>query len=183
MKIYFSASHYQKDLLKNCYRIIDYLQKTKHEVFEYLVPHGLSNNQEITVKHLKQLFKGWSAYLSDCDCAIFEASYPSSVHVGFDMGAALNRGKPIVILYQEKRNPVFIPEFYSPKIIKCEYDQASLERTVDWALAEAEKLSNRRFTFFISPEIENYLNEIIKEQNVSRSEFIRHLIEEKMRQD
>lgn len=65
-------------------------------------------------------------------------------------------------------------------MIKLEYSLKVIEEALDWGLEEAEQMLNRRFTFFISPEIDTFLDKISKKSGRSRSEYIRELIEEKM---
>lgn len=182
MKVYFSASLENKYKHKNIYkRIINYLQKNNHRVFEKILSQHLPKKAQTSTHELKNWYKEWFSYISECDLAIIEGSYPSNIHIGFELGLILSKAKPTILLFQANKNPVFINKFYSSRLIKSEYTPDNLEEVLDWCLKEAEDISNRRFTFYISPEIDSFL-EKISNKGISRSEYIRDLIQAKIKQ-
>lgn len=109
-----------------------------------------------------------------------EGSFPSSIHIGFETGMILARGNPVIILHKKDRDPVFINKFHTSRLIKSEYDNNNIEEVLDWCIEEVKQLVNRRFTFFVSPEIENFLDKVVDNNGVTRSEYIRNLIEGEM---
>jgi nucleoside 2-deoxyribosyltransferase len=183
MKIYFTASINNPVANQDTYQqIVNFLEKKGHEVFQEVLAQNLIKIREVTSQNIKYWYKKWSTYISECDFAVVEASYPSTVHIGFEIGLLLTKGKPVILLHQEQKDPVYINDFYSNKLIKCEYSQKDLVKILNWALKEVDKISNRRFTFFIPPEIDNFLDKISQKKKISRSEYIRALIEEKISQ-
>ena len=178
MKIYFSAASQVKPEKKVIYRrIVDWLNNQGHEVFEKVLSQHLPVTDKISSKEAKDWFKEWSAYLGECDVAVFEGSYPGTIHLGLEIGLTLAKGKPTVILFAPKLDPALITKHHSSQLIKSEYDTDNLEAVLSWCLEEAKSLMSRRFTFFIPQEIDAFLEKIVKEDKVSRAEWLRALIE------
>lgn len=105
----------------------------------------------------------------------------SSIHIGFELGVSLMRGKPVIIIFQKDKEPVLINQAFSGRLVKSEYQTDNLEDTLEWCFEEAEKLSNKRFTFYIDPEIESFLDKVAESGDKSRSEYIRNLIKKEIK--
>jgi len=181
VKIYFTASAKYKDKRKKVYqRIVSYLQKESHEVFEKVLSTHLPDVSRISAREIKAWHQKWSAYIRECDLVIFEGSYPSTIHIGFELGLILAKGKPTVLLFQEGKDPTLISQIYSNRLVKSEYTEDNLEEVIAWCLEEVEKISHRRFTFYISPEIDEFLDRVSDKKTISRSKYIRALIEKEM---
>lgn len=182
MKIYFAASSIYRTTYKTIYkRVIDCLENKGHEVFGKTSGERLVSLNSVSLHKIREWQKEWLSYINNADLILIEGSYPSSIHIGFELGLALEKGKPIILLYKDGKNPVFINELYSNRLIKSEYTDKNIEEILKWCLKEAEQLTNRRFTFFISSEIESFLNNMSKQKNVNKSKYIRGLIEREIR--
>lgn len=182
MKIYFVASSMYRTTYKSVYKqIIDFLEKQNHEVLGKTLVGRLVPLNSISLHKIREWQKEWFSYINHADLILVEGSYPSSIHIGFELGLALEKGKLIILLYKEGKNPVFINELYSSRLIKSEYTDENIEEVLSWCLKEAEQLTNRRFTFFISSEIENFLGIICKQRNLNKSKYIRSLIEREIK--
>lgn len=181
MKVYFTASSRDRDKNVKVYRkIVDQLEQERHEVFAEVLSEHLPDFSEVSSQKLRQWNKEWSSYIRECDFALVEGSYPSTIHIGFEVGLILARGKPVVLIYQKRRDPIFINTFISNRLIKSEYEENNLHQVLQWAIEGVEQVSSRRFTFFISSEIDEYLSDVVEESGTSRSEYIRGLIEREM---
>lgn len=184
MKIYFTASSIYKSKNKYiCEKIINFLENKGHEVFGNTLSEEMPIHKETTVHRIKEWYKEWSSYIQNCDFVIVEASYPSSVHIGFEIGNILSKGKPLILLFKESQDPIYINNLHSSKLVKSEYTSENIIDILTWCLKEIEQVFNRRFTFFISPEIEKFLDEMSKKEKISRSEYIRRLIENRINGD
>jgi hypothetical protein len=181
MKIYFTASTNQKEQYDTYYkRIVKYLQFQNYQVFERVLSQYLPDISQITTDGIRKWYSEQSEYVKQCDFVVVEGSYPSTIQIGFEIGMILARGKPIILLHQKHKDPVFINEFHTTKIIKSEYDENNLEEVLGWGINEVKQLSNKRFTFFISPEIDKFLDIVANQKNTSKSEYIRRLIEKEI---
>ena len=181
MKIYFNASDTPSDTSDHVYqKIISYLHTHHHEVYEKILGEHIPPLSKIDQHYIHSWFKQWNTYISECDVAIIEGSHPSSVHIGFEIGTILSRNKPVILLYRKDHDPVFIHSLFSGKLIKSEYTNESIEDVLSWCLDELKHIINRRFTFFVSPDIDKYLDTISRKDDTTRSEYIRELIEQDM---
>jgi len=181
MKVYFSASTVYKSQFEVVYqKIVDYLQHQGHEVFEVVLSEHLPSVSGISAHSVKQWFREWSAYVRECDFAVIEGSYPSTIQIGFEVGMILARGKSVVLIFQEGKDPVFINQLYSSRLIRSAYTESNVIEVISWCLEEVKESIDRRFTFFISPTIDEYLSEMMKKEGISRSSYIRQLIEKEM---
>jgi len=182
MKIYFTASSSYRNLKRgNCERIVNYLEKKGHQVFGGTLSENHPSVSEASEYHIRQWYLEWASYINSCDLVLIEGSYPSTIHIGFELGLILARAKPVILLFLNEKDPIYISEMYSTRLVKSEYTENNLEDVLKWCLDEVDHVLNRRFTFFISPDIESFLEEISKVHKISRSEYIRNLIEDKMK--
>ncbi|KKT80945.1 hypothetical protein A2875_03925 [Candidatus Gottesmanbacteria bacterium RIFCSPHIGHO2_01_FULL_46_14] len=182
MKVYFTASLSQRNAYLPTYRtIITWLEKKHHTVFEKVLSYHLRDTTRATTHDISQWYKEWSSYIAECDVMLVEGSYPSSIHIGYEVGTVLSRGKPVILLFGTGKNPTFIDQVSAPRLIKTEYDEESLDDVLEWSFKELEHIVNRRFAFFVSPDIDEFLTRVSRSTGGSRSEYIRMLIEHEMR--
>lgn len=177
MTIYVSASIISTAGSGSIERIVSHLEHIGHTVYQRTLSEHLPPVGNITSREIKEWYAQWVHYVSTADLVVVEGSYPSSIHVGFEMGAIAMRSKPIILLYRESRDPVFIHQLHYSRLIKSGYTKENLPEVLDWCLGELEHTMNRRFTFYVSPEIDEYLTTIVEQDDTSRSEYIRELIE------
>lgn len=180
MKIYFVASiRGRKEFLENYQKIVTTMSKFGHRVTENTlsptVKHVYSLNDEEKVKYYRNVLK----WISNSDIVVAETSYPS-IGVGFEISLALEKGKPVVVLHEDKNTPHFLEGVESDKLIVSHYNQETLVSVLQSSLDYASGFQDIRFNFFISPEIGNYLDWISKQKKLPRAVYLRKLIEEDM---
>jgi hypothetical protein len=184
MKVYFTASiTYRNKYINEYSSIIKVIKELGHEYLEAydVLNRKLSQVLKTDADLQQSYYKKWQRTIAKADIAIVEASFPSTVHIGFEIAHLLERGKPTIILYTKGNNPTLASEYHSQRAIKLEYSVDTLKDDLKWGLEEAEQMLNRRFTFFISPNIDAFLNKIMKQKGLSKSEYIRELIEKNMK--
>lgn len=177
MNIYVSASTIPTAGSGSIESIVSHLEHLGHTVYQRILSDHLPNVGNVTSREVREWYAQWAHYIATSDLAVVEGSYPSSIHVGFEMGAIAMHSKPIILLYYEGHDPVFIHDLHYGRLIKSAYTKENLHEVIDWCLAELEHTMNRRFTFYVSPEIDEYLTGIVEQDDISRSEYIRGLIE------
>ena len=181
MKVYFTAStNFKRECEQDYKTIVEYLRKKSHDVFEKVLSEHIPDPASVTSHQIKEWHKEWNAYIHDCDFAVVEGSYPSTIHIGFDISQILSRGKSVILLYKKGKDPVFLSDTFSPKLVKSEYMSSNIIEVMDWCLEEISKFTHRRFTFFISSKIDMFLEIVSKKEGVSKAEYIRYLIEGQM---
>lgn len=183
MKVYFTASIKQRGGLEEEYKLItEAIENSGNELvtsFDVL-NLDLSYVLNQTIEQIDNFYQVWLKTINKADIGVVEVSFPSTVHIGMEISTLINKAKPVICLYKKGRNPTFTGEHHSSRIIKVEYTRETIKEALEWGLEEAEQLVNRRFTFFINPEIENFLDRKSEETGLSKSEYIRELIEEKL---
>lgn len=111
---------------------------------------------------------------------MFDATVPSG-GIGFLIEKSLEYSKPTIVLYHETAPTYFFPGADHEKLIVKPYNEKNVKKVVNEALAAAREKRDKRFNFFISPRLLEYLESTSKEMGVTKSKFIRDLILEHMR--
>lgn len=102
MMIYFACSLTGGRQDEAIYRtIVDYLVQSGHEVPTANLADPSIMEQEKLVDP-RDVYQRDIAWMQECDCLIAEVSTPSH-GVGFEVGFALNIGKPVLCCYQDGR--------------------------------------------------------------------------------
>lgn len=129
-----------------------------------------------------ELFKRKVQELKEADIAIFECS-THSLSIGYMVQKSLDLNKPTIVLYLKDEVPQFIIGDNNEKLIIKSYTKDTLDVVLKMTIEEASTLRDKRFNFFISPELLVYLDEVSRKNSISKSVFIRNLIEEHKKKD
>jgi hypothetical protein len=181
MKIFFTASqrgkkefgkYYQKireELEKLGYKIIDddIFNLTAEEFYRQLDKGGhqaYTNFYKEKIKHLQ------SADIVILDCNLH------SLSIGFVIEKSLEFHKPTIVLYLKDNSPVFLEGNEDEKLIGKSYNTGNIGKVLKSALAIAKERRDKRFNFFISPSLLDYLGKTSQKLGVTKSTFIRNLI-------
>lgn len=181
MKIFFTASQrgkaqfgknysrFQDAIRNNGYNLLDddILTKNADELYEALEKGDHKKQVEFYNKKIDSIKKA--------DMCIFEASV-HSLSIGFVIQKALELNKPTIVFYIHGNRPIFFSGVDNEKLILQEYNEENLENKVKLAFEEALHLREKRFNFFISPQLLTYLESAAKKEGITKSTFIRNLI-------
>lgn len=183
MKIYFTGSLHNKDIDKVVYaKIVDLLEKSGHNV---RADHILKAKQgDLDVQSASELsiyYEKLHKWISVADLIVGEVSYPSTINIGHEISLALDKGKPVLALYQKGRAPGVLQGIKSERFMLVEYTINDLQKTLEYGLEEAINQADVRFNFFISPQIGRYLDWISQQKRIPRAVYLRKLIEEEMK--
>ena len=182
MKIYFTGSLHNRDIDKKIYRrIISYLEKLGNTVkADHILYPTVEDLDRQTLTQRVGYYKDLDRWIKQSDLVVCEVSYPSTLNIGHEVSLALDKGKPVLALYQKNREPGVLLGISSEKLILMEYSENDLEKIAKEGLSEANQKMDVRFNFFISPRIGAYLDWISKNQKTPRAVYLRRLIEEDM---
>jgi len=187
MKVYFDATQRGKDKYGVFYReifeaikacgykhLFDTLLKQSPEEFykKFTIPEDETHAYDLYDLHMK--------HMQEADINVFEASIPS-LSIGFLINKSLDLNKPTVVLYHEENKPVLISGISHDKLVERKYNKQNIKTVVADALKEASELRDKRFNFFISPQLLQYLEKASSAQGVNKSTFIRELIKKHMK--
>ncbi|MBP9817389.1 hypothetical protein KBC75_01355 [Candidatus Shapirobacteria bacterium] len=185
MKLYFSAPRaYREKFGVNYENIMKVLVKSEYKVTDngrLKSPSGayssLSKNDRLG------LYRTMLKNIEKADICVFEASFPSTLHIGHEITVALEKGKPVIVLHTADHEPILFTGIQNNKVIWIEYDESNLMPKLTEALEQARKIIDVRFNFFVSPRILSYLDWVAKKRMIPRSVFLRDLIEKEMKKD
>lgn len=184
MKIYFTAAILQKNELgKNYKEIVDTLNKLGHTVIEDTTTTPLETAINKSDEQRVEYYKKVLSWIANCDLVVVESSFPSTLHIGHEISLALEKGKPIAALYLKGKEPSFFLGFSTEKLMWLEYDHSSLEDVLKYALETAQEKMDVRFNFFVSPEIQQYLDWVAKYKRTPRAVYLRELLERDMKEN
>lgn len=181
MKIYFTASLKGKEKFIEYYRKINnWLIKNNYEI---LSDHVLTESSEkVVAKTHEEVVKFYLKFLklvNSADVIIAEVSSPST-NVGHEITIALEKNKPVIVLYTKGNEPRFLTANPSDKLMVYEYDLETIDETLKSLIEIAKDQMDVRFNFFISPKIGAFLDWISKNKKVPRAVYLRDLIEKDM---
>ena len=181
MKIYFSAALIYKDKRGKSYdRIMDSINKSGHKLLNYGMEREVLDIKQQDSNQFRNHYKSVLKWMNQSDLVVVEASFPSTMHIGHEISLALDKGKPVVVLYEKGFSPFFLEGADKDKLILSEYNSENLEEVLSDAIEYAASQQDVRLNFFISPAIGNYLDWISKEKKIPRSVYLRGLIEKDM---
>lgn len=181
LTIYFTGSISAKEqYLQNYKTIIDYLQSLGHTVIaEHMLQASESSirmkSREDRLSFHAQLEK----WIHQCDFMIAETSYPS-ISVGYEISLALRVGKPVLLLYSEGDPPSLLAHHKDEKLMCEKYTAHTVKDIINDFIQYINSKSDLRFTFFITPKIIAYLDNISKKEKLPKSVYLRKLIEDDM---
>jgi len=183
MKIYFSAAIIFNEKRGKIYsQIVKTLSDSGHKVLTYGVTDSniddiMDQSEDKRVEHYHQVTR----WIAEADLVVVEASFPSTLHIGHEIGLALEKGKPVIVMYEKGFSPFFLTGNSSDKLFLVEYTNATVSMVLKDAIEYASEQSDTRFNFFVSPSIVNYLDWVSKKRRLPRAVYLRKLIEEEMK--
>lgn len=185
MKVYFSGSVFYRDKFIEAYeKIVEVLKKGGYQVLEHTLKMPLNKYEGMTDEDRLNNYKEILKWVDQCDFAVVEASFPSTLHVGHEISLILEKSKPVVVMYKKEHEPTMLKATKDDRIIWAEYkDNTDLEKVLLNAIEVARRSADVRFNFFVSPKILNYLDFVAKKRMIPRSVFLRDLIEKEMKKD
>lgn len=129
----------------------------------------------------KQYVRKLSNWIDRADFVVFEVSI-EEVSLGFEMKMALERSKPILVLYDCRKGqlPFTLKGVTLNRLIIYDYDQRDdqeLKEILKSALGDIRDQLETRFTMILPSDINSYLNKVAD----NRSEYIRKLIRQDMK--
>lgn len=182
MKVYFTAAISQINEFGGMYKRIAKLIKDKgHELesgnlFSMTKTSIVVTDEKTRLEWYNQSMKN----ITKSDMIVVEISMPSTVNVGHELSVALDKGLPVLALYREDRDPIFLRGTKNDKLQVVSYNATNLEAVLSAGIDYASEQMDSRFNFFVSPKIVNYLDWVSKKRRLPRAVYLRKLIEKDM---
>ena len=118
------------------------------------------------------------------DLLIAEVSYPS-ISIGFLIEKAINLSIPVICLCQEKLSKnisTILKRYKSPSFKILKYNDSNLESVLDEELANFKK-HKIKLNVFLEAKLDNYLKLKSKSKGITKSQYLRDMIIEKMKKE
>lgn len=147
--------------------------ETNHEVWE----KKISQSRKLQNEHYKKRLK--AVHLAEI--CIFEASLHSS-GIGFLIQKTLEEGKPCIVLHHKDYTPFFLSGAESEKLIVKSYTEKTLTKVLKQSLLIAKQRRDKRFNFYLSTKLLEYVDNLSKEEGVTKSKVMRDIILRDMKQ-
>lgn len=185
MTIYFTAAISQTSDLGQYYlRIVKYLEERGYRVLhDHITNVSLKDIEQETDEERIKYYSKVLRWISSCDLVVSELSFPSTINVGHEISIALEKGKPVIGMHVKDRNSIFLQGVQSDKLVYVEYSDKDLENVLESSLDFALQKQDIRFNFFVSPQIQQYLDWIAKYKRTPRAVYLRELLERDMKEN
>lgn len=185
MKVFLNISFRSDSTSKEATKKINKWLTNKQYVLTYdcfgngCFDRTLNNPEAFTEDDSEELYRKAVKSLHQADIVILEVS-TNSFTQGYILQKSLEMGKPVIALHQRGKYSIFIKGIKNPLLQTIEYDNFSLEQQLEEAANFAIENLMSKFNFYLSSDINNYLNWVAKQKNLPKSEFVRALIREHM---
>jgi len=130
-------------------------------------------------EHIK-FFNDMVKSIQAADICVFEASTPS-FGVGFLIQRSIDYSKPTIVLYYKNDTPFFLSGIEDDKLIIKSYDEENYKNVIKSALESAREKRDKRFNFFLSPKLLQYIDDVSRERGITKSKLLRDMIVKHMR--
>lgn len=180
MKIFYTVSFYGKDKYQKYYDLVlAAIEKTGEQVispekgnYKQMISErvraGLKNANAV---HYEAIRRGILA----ADAVIIEASF-QDIQIGYEMALAVVGKKPVLCLsiYEDFSQKINNGYFFGSK-----YSELNVEEIVGEFVDRAKKKRlGERFNMFLSVPQKQYLEKRAKEEEMTKSEYLRELIDQ-----
>ena len=182
MKVYFTASLRGMQFYEQYYnKIYTEIQKLGYmhlddEIFTLNRVRYYHELETIGRDAHVDLYKRKLKSLQHADICVFEVSL-HSLSIGFQIEKALSYLRPTIVLYLEDNIPYFLDGIDNEKLILRPYNSKNIPKVLKECFEIAKKKKEQRFNFFLSPELLSHLDQASKRKGVTKSMYVRSLIE------
>lgn len=181
MKIYFSAAIAQKHKFGEAHeQIVKTLEELGHTVLQDTTLVSLSDainkSDQERVSYYKQVLQ----WISQADLVVLEVSFPSTLHIGHEVSLALEKGRPVIALYQTGYEPSFFLGLQHSKVFWEEYHPRYLKRILSQSIEDAALSRETRYNFFMAPHHLQHLTIKARRNKTRRAVYMRDLIKKDM---
>lgn len=183
-KIFFDASLSGKKYYKDEYQAI--VSKLKDLGCAIVAAPVIDGNVHSVVQETQveaeKYYQNLMKWIGNADINVFEVTHPS-IGIGHEIAVALHKGKSVIALYTNDKKPYVLESITDEKLQVLEYQINELGTLLKDALEYATDQQDVRFNFFVSPEIQQYLDWVAKYKRTPRAVYLRELLEKDMKEN
>lgn len=149
-----------------------------HKIRDIL--NAASTGQKFSQEEYNQAITALVDDINKAEICIFEVSF-QSLGAGYLIDKSLDYSKPTIVLYLEGHKPHILSVVEDEKLIVRSYNEKNYKKVVRDALTFAREKRDKRFNFFLSPKLLNYLEQASNSRGVTKSKLLRDMIVQHMR--
>ncbi|PIS09082.1 hypothetical protein COT75_03395 [Candidatus Beckwithbacteria bacterium CG10_big_fil_rev_8_21_14_0_10_34_10] len=181
MKIYFSSSlRAKKFYQKNFEKISSLIEKLGHQhTSNFIIKANPDDFYNRKNQNFDSFYSNLLSQIKKADVCVFEVS-AHSLGIGYCVNLALDLGKPVIALHFKDKEPAFFKGIKNDRFQLHEYTLGNLEEVLKDSLDYVKGLLDIRFTFFVTPKINNFLTWIAKQKKTPRAVYLRTLLEKEI---
>jgi hypothetical protein len=86
-----------------------------------------------------------------------------------------------LVLFSEGEAPSLLAHHADEKLLTEKYNLNSVSSVINDFATFVESKADLRFTFFITPAISTFLDQVVKQKKVPKSVYLREIIEREMK--
>lgn len=186
MKVFFYSSPATEKFDNFIHTIFDEIEKLGYEhlndeIKTNAIRHVLTHKKFPDKDYIKNV-GGLLMDMSKADICVFDVSY-QSLASGYLIDKSLEAAKPTIVLYSGDNIPHILSVIDDEKLIIKHYDEKNLKKTLKSSLEQAREKRDKRFNFFLSPKLLNYLESTSNSHGVTKSKILRDMIVDHMRKN
>ncbi|MBN1331530.1 hypothetical protein JW978_01430 [Candidatus Dojkabacteria bacterium] len=164
-------------------KVIKELKKSAHSVDS----EWMTATKEEDAEHFENSYKRNMQSIKNCDFVVAETSLISS-GLGFQIATALNQKKPVIALYNpKKQNPSATLKGSSDRnkyLFYAEYNSdEDIQKLLDTTIAKVKSSLDTKFILIIPSEIDRYLEWASDYKRMHKAQLVRQAIEDYMQRD
>lgn len=186
MKVFFAVSPKAKVHHAQMYKSI--YSKIEELGYQHISDQAVTEDHESFYKDMStddhkkkaEFYNTIIRSIQKSDITIFDASVPGT-GIGMAIDRSLDLNKPTIVIYHQNTNPIFLFGLDDDKFLLKPVNEKNCKKVISDALEIARERRDKRFNFFISPKLLDYLEKSSKEEGITKSKFIRNLIVDYMR--
>lgn len=187
MKVFFTGSirdtSFDKTLFKKLYQEIETLgYEHVNDTILHLSEDDSSLMEKDTRENHIQRYTERVDAIKKADICIFETS-AHSLTTGFLINVALDQQKPTIVMYYKDLVPYFLEGVDHEKLLIRSYSEKDYKHVLAEVLEQSREKRDKRFNFFISPKLLEFLENTSNSEGITKSKLIRNLIVEHMREN
>jgi hypothetical protein len=187
MKVYFTGSirdtGFNTQLFVKIYKEIEELgyEQVNDTILKLSFDDSSLSEKDTRQDHISR-YQAHLGNIKKADICIFETS-AHSLTTGFLINVALDQQKPTIVLYYKDNVPYFLEGVDHEKLLIRSYNDKDLKKVVAEVLEQSREKRDKRFNFFISPKLLEFLEQTSNSEGITKSKLIRNLIVEHMREN
>lgn len=181
MKVFFVGSPRALNLYQEYFKkIYSTIEELGHEnIYDLMVSSDPNTFYDRTEEEIILHYRRTVKCLQESDVTIIESSI-HSLSMGYLVRMSEELEKPVIILYQEGKQPFFFRGHHDERFILVEYRRDNIKEVLAAAFQYAKESLDIRFNMFLSTKMHMYLKNEAKKMGIPCSIFMRQLLQEHM---